>query len=52
MRAAILTKCALTVIVRVLPIAAEEMVEEVGVSSTQQPTGSVRPNKGTLKRVD
>jgi len=40
MRADILTKRALTALARALPpIAAEEMVEEVGVSSTQQPTG-------------
>jgi len=52
MRADILTKCALTVLARALPIAAEEMVEEVADSSTQQPTGSVRPNKVTPKSVN
>ena len=44
-----LTKCALIVLARKLPIAAEEMVEEVADSLTQQPTDSIRPNKETLK---
>jgi hypothetical protein len=49
MRANILTKCALTVLAKTLLIAAEEMGEEVADSSTQQPTGSARPNNLILK---
>ena len=48
-RANILTKCALTVLARPLTIAAAEMVEEAVDLLTQQPTGSARPDKVTLK---